>query len=142
MTIVLYKSNGEEYIYAQQTGIYSNTYTPNDYGEGCFWYFNTDDLPDYDWMYDPTGNIYGKVIVTVHISDGDTKFDETTIGVVPCSTTIVNSVISSDRTVAGCNIEVINTVIQNNANVIFDAKESTTINGTFEVQLGSELEIK
>jgi len=61
---------------------------------------------------------------------------------ISCKTTNVSGVISSDKTYKDCKIEVINTSIQNNANVILDAKESTTINGPFEVKIGSTLEIK
>jgi hypothetical protein len=51
-------------------------------------------------------------------------------------------VISSDKTVQDCEIEVVNTTIQNNSNVILDADKTTTINGPFEVKIGSTLEIK
>jgi subtilisin family serine protease len=59
-----------------------------------------------------------------------------------CPTTIVSGTISSDITYSDCIIEVVNATIQNNADVVFDAEEYTLINGTFEVQAGSTLEVK
>ena len=48
----------------------------------------------------------------------------------------------SDTPITGCNINVQNVKVQNNAKLTLDAINETTINGDFEVQLGSELEIK
>lgn len=59
-----------------------------------------------------------------------------------CSVTNVNENITTNKTISDCRIEVINTTISNGANVILDAEQSTTINGPFEVKLGSTLEIK
>ncbi len=59
-----------------------------------------------------------------------------------CPTTFVNGTISSDITYTDCKIVAINATIQNNADVIFDANESTTINGSFAVNIGSTLEVK
>ncbi len=81
--MVLYRLDGTEYVYAQQNNVYTNTYNPNDFTGGCFWQFNTGSLPAYDWLYDSSGNIYGKVRVVVHIDDGDTQYDIADIGVVP-----------------------------------------------------------
>ena len=61
---------------------------------------------------------------------------------ISCKTTKVTGVISIDKTYTDCKIDVINSTIQNNANIIMHAKESTTINGPFEVKIGSTLEIK
>jgi hypothetical protein len=73
-------------------------------------------------------------------------FGDPSIEVIPnntsCTTTNVSGTINTNTTYTDCKIEVVNTTIQNNANVIFDAEESTTINGTFEVKVGSTLEIK
>jgi hypothetical protein len=59
-----------------------------------------------------------------------------------CGNSTVSGVISTDKTVNDCEIEVVNTTIQNNSNVILDADKTTTINGSFEVKIGSTLEIK
>jgi transglutaminase-like putative cysteine protease len=139
-SIVLYRANGDEYVYAQQNGIISNTYTPNDYGEGCFWQPTIGTLPAYDWMYDPVGNIYGKVKVTVHISDGDTKYDETTIGVSPRNY-IQNVTYSANTTINACaELNLTNVTISGAPTMTFNTNGlGITINGTFEAPLGSTL---
>ncbi|MEI7677032.1 MAG: transglutaminase-like domain-containing protein [Bacteroidales bacterium] len=139
-SIVLYKANGDEYVYAQQNGIISNTSTPNDYGEGCFWQPNIGVLPAYDWLYDPSGNIYGKVKITVHISDGDTKYDETTIGVSPYNN-IQNVIYNANTTINACaKLNLTNVNITGTPTVIFNTNGlGITINGTFEAPLGSTL---
>lgn len=63
--------------------------------------------------------------------------------VVDCPTVYVqNQTINSDVSKFGCKIEATNVTIQNNSDVIFDAIEETTINGPFEVKLGSTLFVK
>lgn len=60
-----------------------------------------------------------------------------------CPTIYVqNQTITSDSTVFGCKINANNVIIQNNANVVWDAAETTTINGPFQVNTGSTLEIR
>lgn len=53
-----------------------------------------------------------------------------------------NKVISNNTTVNGCNINVQNVTIQKGAKLTLDAEKETTINGSFEVEVGAELEIK
>ena len=36
-SLVLYRSDGEEYTFAQQNGLFSNSYNTNELGEGCYW---------------------------------------------------------------------------------------------------------
>ncbi len=55
---------------------------------------------------------------------------------------IQNQTITSNSSVFGCKISVSNVTIQNNVNVIWDAAETTTINGPFQVNVGSTLEIR
>lgn len=60
-----------------------------------------------------------------------------------CATIYVkNQTITSNTTIIGCDINVSNVIIQNNSSVVIDAGNSTNINGPFEVELGSTLEIK
>ena len=59
-----------------------------------------------------------------------------------CPIIVVSGIISTDITYSDCIIEVVNATIQNNADVVFDAEEYTLINGTFEVETGSTLEVK
>ena len=139
-SIVLYKANGDEYVYAQQNGIISNTYTPNDDGEGCFWQPTIGVLPAYDWLYDPSGNIYGKVKTTVHISDNDTKYDETAIGVCRYNY-IQNTTYNANTTINACaELNLTNVNITGTPTVTYNTNGlGMTINGTFEAPLGSTL---
>lgn len=50
--------------------------------------------------------------------------------------------VTTDRTISGCNISVLNASVKNGAELILDAENEVTINGDFEVELGSELNIK
>lgn len=60
-----------------------------------------------------------------------------------CSTTnFVNQTVTTNTTVNGCNINVQNVRVINNSSLILDAQNETSINGTFEVELGSTLEIR
>jgi len=55
----------------------------------------------------------------------------------------INKNVNTDETITTCgNINLQNVTVTNNAKLILDAAGTTTINGPFEVQLGSELEIK
>jgi len=63
--------------------------------------------------------------------------------VISCkTTTIANRVFSSNTSITDCRIEISNSSVTNNSNVSLYAQEETVINGTFDVQLGSQLEIK
>ncbi len=60
-----------------------------------------------------------------------------------CKTTnFINRTVSTNQTSTGCDIYVKNVVVNNNAKLILDAIHETTIDGPFEIQLGSELEIR
>jgi hypothetical protein len=91
-------------------------------------------------MIDDYGVSGETMFLTWHI------FGDPSIEVIPnnnsCTTTNISGIISTNNMYTDCKIEVINTTIQNNANVIFDAEESTIVNGSFEVKIGSTLEIK
>ena len=50
--------------------------------------------------------------------------------------------VTTNTTITGCDISVQDVTVQNNAKLTLDATNTTTINGAFEVILGSELEIK
>lgn len=55
---------------------------------------------------------------------------------------IVDMTINANQSIKDCDIVIAGVIINNNANVIFDAEESTIVNGSFEVKIGSTLEIK
>jgi lysyl endopeptidase len=60
-----------------------------------------------------------------------------------CTTnTITNKTYSSNTTETGCSISATNVMIPNGKNVVYDAVNSTTLNGSFQVDLGASLEIK
>jgi len=61
-----------------------------------------------------------------------------------CTSTeyITNTNFDSDTTINGCTINMQNVKVRNGANVTFDAANDVIINGEFEVELGSEIEIK
>lgn len=60
-----------------------------------------------------------------------------------CATTnFINQTVTTNTTVNGCNVNVQNVNVQNNAKLTIDAQNDATINGPFEVKIGSELEIK
>lgn len=55
---------------------------------------------------------------------------------------ITNINFDADTTVNGCTINMQNVKVRNGANVTFDVAKDVIINGEFEVELGSEIEIK
>ncbi len=55
---------------------------------------------------------------------------------------VSNRTITSNETITGCDINITNVKIKNNAKVTIDAINNITINGTFEVDLGCTLELK
>jgi len=62
---------------------------------------------------------------------------------IPCLNRTINSVTySSNATISDCKISLSNIVITNNANVVFDSESELNITGTFEVSLGSSIELK
>jgi Zn-dependent metalloprotease len=65
------------------------------------------------------------------------------VGVGVCTNEIFeNTTVITSTTVRGCNIEVENVSVTNGSKLILDSENETTIKGSFEVELGSELEIK
>jgi len=63
---------------------------------------------------------------------------------VPCLTiNFTNQTVTSNTTITSCSgIYVQNVSVENGAKLTLDAATETTINGDFEVTLGSELEVK
>lgn len=65
------------------------------------------------------------------------------VGVGSCTNEILeNTTVITSTTVRGCNIEVEDVSVTNNSKLFLDAVFETTVNGPFEVESGSELEIK
>lgn len=62
--------------------------------------------------------------------------------IVSCqTTTISNQIFSVNTTINACKINVSSSTIINNSNVIFDITDEAIINGSFEVENGSSMEI-
>jgi hypothetical protein len=60
-----------------------------------------------------------------------------------CRTTnLTNQTVTINTTVTDCIINAQNVTVTNNAKLTLDAFKETIVNGPFEIQLGSELEIK
>lgn len=58
------------------------------------------------------------------------------------TTNFVNQTVTINTTVNGCNVNVQNVNVQNNSKLTIDAQNKIFINEPFEVQIGSELELK
>jgi len=107
-----------------------------------FWYPTTTPLlPSYNWLIDPVGKIYGEVVVTVEISDGDFKTDKLAVSVEECQgINIINQTYSTNTTEQGCYITLENVNVQNGAKLTLDSEMGITIDSDFNVALGSEFE--
>lgn len=73
----------------------------------------------------------------------DCPYNNSSLVYYKCKTTnIHNTNITTNQTIIGCDVSIQNVTISNNSNVIIDAGGNVNINGPFDVQIGSELEIK
>lgn len=57
-------------------------------------------------------------------------------------TNFVDQTVTTDTTVNGCDVNIQDVNVQNNAKLTIDVQNDAFINGPFEVQIGSELDIK
>jgi len=82
--------------------------------------------------------------IKVTITGRDRVTYQGTVSVQQCTTTtnFMNQIVTTNKTITGCEIIVQNVTVQNNAKLTIDASNETKIEKDFEVQLGSELEIK
>lgn len=139
-SIELYHSNGVySYIYPTSSG------SSHCYGTFCsggyFWEHSThSNLPEYNWIYDLNGNIYGNIKVTATLSDNDILEDTKPVSV-NCDISWQNVAVNTNQTFGGCNAEIENVTIQDNCDVIFNINDETVIYGPFEVEVGSTFTI-
>jgi len=71
------------------------------------------------------------------------KIAYTTVGTPPCVNDFLNTTITANTTVAGCsNLNVQNVTVTNNSLLQLNAPGDIVINGPFEVQAGSSLQVK
>ena len=98
-------------------------------------------LPAYDWLIDPLGKIYGEVVVTVGINDGDYKAATFPVSIEECNELhIANQTYTSNTTITGCYVTINNVSVQNNSSLIVNSEMGVTINGDFNVNIGSAFE--
>lgn len=98
-------------------------------------------LPAYDWLIDPLGKIYGEVVVTVGINDGDYKAATFPVSIEECNELhIANQTYTSNTTITGCYVTINNVSVQNNSSLIVNSEMGVTINGDFNVNVGSVFE--
>ena len=64
------------------------------------------------------------------------------LGDVCTTTNFISQTVATNKIITSCDINVQNVTVQNGAKLTLDAANETIINGSFEVKLGSELEIK
>jgi hypothetical protein len=64
------------------------------------------------------------------------------LGYVCTTTNLINQTISSNTTVAGCNINVQNVTVANGAKLTLEAPGTITINGPFQTVSGTQLQVK
>lgn len=105
--------------------------TSTDYGESYF-----------EVVHNASSHTFSNVTVPCHITISKHNY----IPYLACATSAFdfsNQTVTNDMTITNCgDINVQNVTVTNGAKLTLDAAGTTTINSNFEVQLGSELEIK
>ncbi len=133
-SIDLYHINGT-YLYASQD-------SPQQLGSS--WSIKTDPiLPDYQWLLDGNGRIFGEAQVVAQLNDGDIISAKIPLSIEKCNeVTISNQTYSSNNTIAACYVTLGNVTVQNNSNLIVDSEMGVTINGDINVNAGSVFETR
>jgi transglutaminase-like putative cysteine protease len=128
--IILYHSGGDYTLVS-------------DYNANNLWGAATEPLlPSYNWLIDPLGNIYGEVIVTVNISDGDFKTAKLPVSVEECTGLyLLNKTYTSNTTKQGCFVTLENVSVQNNAKLTVNSEMGVKIEKDFSMTAGTQLEI-
>lgn len=163
--ILLYHSGGTYTFISEHYPGSATCYNPSGgCKDGYFWeYTAPTSLPDYEWQFDVYGNILGEVVVEADLNDEDIKSDTEWISLI-CKKTITNTEITSNTTISGCNIDLIEVIIKNgctvtcstdgiiyikdvtiqdNSTLIIEADTyEVLIEDDFEVESGSILEIE
>ena len=100
-------------------------------------------LPSYNWLLDPVGKIYGEVILTVDISDGDFKSAILPVGVEECvGLYLTNQTYTSNTTKQGCYITLEDVNVQNSAKLTIRPEMGATIKKGFQIAVGSQLRVE
>lgn len=108
-----------------------------------FWGTTTEPLlPDYNWLIDQVGNIFGEVFVTVNISDGDFKTARLPVSVEECTGLyLLNKTYTSNTTKQGCYVTLENVNVQNDAKLTVNSEMGVRIEKDFSMTAGTQLEI-
>jgi len=128
--IILYHSQG--------------AYVLKDYnGYGSNWGTETPPLlPSYNWLLDSNDKIFGEVVVTVAINDGDYKQASFPVSVDECvNLSVSNQTYSSNTTKQGCYVTLNGVSVQNNSKLTIDSEMGVTIEKNFSMQSGTQLEV-
>ena len=133
-SIELYHTNGT-YLYASQD---------NPQQVGSSWGIKTNPiLPDYKWLLDGNGQIFGEVHVDALLNDGDIVSAKMPLSIEECDGVVVsNQTYTASTTIAGCYVTMDNVTVQNNSNLIVDSEMGVTINGDINVNAGSVFETR
>jgi hypothetical protein len=103
-----------------------------------------------DYSYDGCMNLFSKGQVSRMLSIFDTQtgirqemlVNASYLTGGSCVNNFINKTVASNTTVEGCEINVQNVIVQNNAKLTLNASNKAIVNGPFEVALGAQLEIK
>lgn len=58
-----------------------------------------------------------------------------------CEVNFIGQTVATDQTINSCDVNILYTTVQNNSKLTINAENETTIFRTFEVKLGSQLEV-
>lgn len=80
-------------------------------------------LPDYDWLIDAYGRIFGEVTVTENLNDGDVVSDKRPLSIEACNGLLVsNQTYLSNTSLNGCYVTLENVGVQNNSNLAVNSE--------------------
>jgi hypothetical protein len=129
--LILYHTNGT-YIYA------------SDNNNSSYWDKTTNPvLPNYQWLLDANGRIFGEATVSATLNDGDVVGAKMPLSIERCNGVVVsNQTYTSNTTVTACYVTMDNVSVQNNSALIVDTEMGVTINNNFTVNAGSTFETK
>lgn len=107
------------------------------------WSINTNpQLPSYYWLHDTSENIFGEVILTATINDGDIISAKLPVSVEECTALYLsNQTYASNTIKEGCYITLEGINIQNNAKLILNSEMGVLIEKDFIMSVGSQLEM-
>jgi hypothetical protein len=129
-SLILYYTNGT-YILEHENSSYS------------FWQTTTPPLlPSNSWLYDSSNNIFGEVVVTVDVNDGDFISTSLPVSVEECDGLyILDEVYTTNTQQEACYITLDNIDVQNNSSLIVNSEMGVTIEKDFHMEAGTQLDV-